>query len=122
MSSKDVLELSLDRDVVNIRLCGKDKKVKEFVLTELDGIARDDYLTEMGKKMKTVNGVTEIKDYKGLQAMLICKCMSDKFGEPLSVDDCQALPGKTITKLFEECQTLNGLGDIAKAKEKAKND
>ena len=117
----NVLELPLDRDTKEVKLKGSGNKVKEYVLTELDGTARDDYLAEMGNRMKTVDGQTEIRNYKGLQATLIVMCMTDKCsGEAISLDEVQALPGKTLTALFKACQDLNGLGDDA-VKTKAKN-
>lgn len=116
------IELPLDLDVREVNLVGKkDNKLKEYWLTELDGAARDDYLAEMGKRMNTVNGITEIKNYKGLQATLVKMCMADKAsGDAVTLDEVQALPGKTLTALFKACQELNGLGDDEKAV--AKND
>ena len=117
----NIIELPLDRETKQVKLKGSGNKVKEYVLTELDGTARDEYLGEMGKRMKTVNGATEIKNYKGLQASLIAMCMTDKgSGEPVTLDEVQALPGKTLTKLFKICQDLNGLGE--ESDQKAKND
>ena len=127
----NVLEFDLDLEEVPVKLKGKDGSVKEYVLVELDGSKRDEYLTAMGKRMKTVATgkfddkgkpvtITEIKDYKGLQAQLICMCLKNKAtGEVISFDDCQALPTKTQNALFKACQDINGLNDT---ENEAKND
>ncbi len=116
-----VMELPLECERMEIRLLGVGGKTKEYVLVELDGNGRDEYLNEMNKRMKTIGKETKISNYKGLQSMLVSMCMRHKADmEPVLLDECQALPGKTLTKLFETCQSLNGLDD--KAKDAAKND
>jgi len=121
MSERTLIQLPLCREEIDVKLQGIDGQTKEYVLIELDGTARDEYLTDMSKRMKTVNGQTEIKDYKGLQAQLICMCMRNKANnEQVEINDCQTFPGKTITKLFEACQKLNGLD--SDASKTAKND
>ena len=116
----ETLKLSLKLKSQPVEL-GSDK----YTLEEMTGALRDGYMQdnqarfELDKDGKT----SRLKDWKGLQASLICRCLKNSKGELVEEDVADSFPASVQTALFDACQTLNGL-DVKPedAEEKAGND
>lgn len=103
-------KLSLKRKQVEIEVEVADGSTKTFILKELTGSERDQFLNVMASKMRvgTDGKPTGVKDFTGLHANLI--------GLSLWVDEqrvepgvIQTWPASTQAELFAMAQELSGL-------------
>lgn len=102
----------------------EDGQVRSYVLKELDGIQRDQYIANTQKRMKIRDGkFVGWKDFEGLQAELISRSLFDEEGKVVPKQMIQKWPSGTISGLFTDAQKLSGLDqDQIAAKAKTKND
>lgn len=88
-----------------------DGEVRIGILREMTGKQRDAYLNEISLRMRTgPDGKSQgVKNFDGLQAGLIARCLRMSDGSQVSVKDIQEWPSSAQSTLFEACQRLNGL-------------
>lgn len=110
-----MLEFTLDLKEIPVKL-RKGDEVKEYSLREMTGLQRDQYLTELSRRMKMdATGKASIQSFDGLQADLLTRCLYD--GETaITKVELQGYPSSVQSKLFAEAQKLNGL-DLEENKE-----
>lgn len=112
---------------LDLPLCRKEKTVKlggePYTIKEMMGTQRDQWLKGMGQRMRTdASGkVVGIKDYAGLHSSLISLCLYGPGGDLVPAKVIDEWPASVTSKLFEECQRLNGLGDDASREEEKKD-
>lgn len=100
-------EMSLTLNVIPFKLKGRDGRVTEYEMREMDGTERDAYLNSVKKRMKGQNGVT---DFDGLHAKLLSMCVYKMpNGTRLAVAQIQTWPSSVQMKLFKSAQQMNGL-------------
>jgi len=110
-----VIRLSLDREEFPVDL-GDGKK---YVLRELSGTQRDKYLNNLGGRVRTnADGkVTGMKNFDGLQANLLIRCLFEVQAEgkevALKEAEIQKFPAKVQTALFNKAKTMSGMDDDA---------
>lgn len=109
-------------DTIPIWLVGSDKKKRKYILQELTGEERDNYVdTKWSKQVQQKDGQTVVTNMKGMAAELIhahlWDCDSQK---KVPVGEIQGWPSKLQTKLVDLCRKISGLD--AAAKKEAKND
>lgn len=84
--------------------------VVTYKLVELDGAARDKWLTDQNKKVKFVEGKSAgMTTLEGVQAELLSLCVVDHANARLSVQAIQKWPATAINTLFQVAQKMNGL-------------
>ena len=121
MSDEDkneVLKFSLSLEEVPVELENpKTGKVDHYVLREMNGELRDKYLGFIGKKMDVNSkGDVKMKDYDGLQANLLSRCLfavEDDGDKPVSIEVIQKFPARVQTILFEKAKEISGMDDEA---------
>lgn len=97
-----------------------EKKVRvgttKYVLQELmgDGVAKWMKFTHLrvtgGKKKPK----PEDADYRDFLANLIVLCIRTENKQPVPFQKVRSWPASTLTGLFQDCQTMNGLNDDAR--------
>ena len=117
---KEVLTLTLVRQEAPVTLTLVDGIAKDFVLRELTGKGRDEYLNSMAKKMKFGPDGTPkgIQSFDGLQASLLSKCLYDEENNLVPIADIQAYPATAQAALFRKAQELSALNDEGEAETK----
>ena len=100
----------------------KDGTISELVLHELDGTQRDKFLNQLGDRTRIMkDGTTKMKNYDGMQADLLHRCLYRKDTEKyLTVKEIQQLPSRVVNKLFSKAQKISDLGESDS--DEAKND
>ncbi len=101
------------------KLCDKtDGTQKEYVLREMDGTLRDQYVTLVVNRVNTAqNGK---RDMTGMYAELLARCIwSQPEDKRVSLKEIQTWPATFQKKLFNKARKLNGLDDDEEA---TKND
>ena len=94
---------------------------KNYKLVELSGETQGSYLNSVGDRVKVTDGkITGMRDYKGIQADLLCLCLYDSEDVLVPKKVIQSFPASVLAKLYEAAQELNGLDDEADVS--AKND
>lgn len=116
------LRLSLKGKEVKVFLETVEGNEETFILRELTGKTRDDYLTSNAARMRFgENGkVAGVKSFDGLQSSLLARCMFTEAGDLVTAKTIQGFPASAVTALFEKAQELNALdvkGDEAAKKE-----
>lgn len=116
------MEFVLERTVVPVKITGKDGVVVEYTLEEMDGKARDAYLTASSKRIKMQGGVvnTSGMNFDGLQAELLTRCMYGPDHTPVTLAEIQGWRSSISAALFKRAQQVNGL--TPETKETVKND
>ena len=123
---KEVLRFSLELVEIPVELENPETgNVDEYVLREMNGTGRDKYLGYLGDKMDVNSqGDVKMKDYDGLQANLLSRCMfkieDDGERSPVSIETIQSFPARVTTALFEKAKLISGMDDDAE--ETARND
>lgn len=118
-----VLEFDLTLNEYPVKLKDKDGNVKEYILREMDGKARDAYLTNMSGRMTVkADGKTTVSNFNGLQASLITRCLFDKEGKQVPDTEIQSWPSRVQTLIHKECQEICGLNLDEEDEEAVKND
>lgn len=104
------LEFSLDLQSEPVTLT-KDGEKESYVLKEMTGQQRDQYLTSLSKRVSTgKDGKATVSNFEGLQAELLTRCLFVvSTNEPAAREVIQSFPASVQSKLFEAAQSLNGL-------------
>lgn len=127
-------EITTEDDVLVINLSRKERKVRitdvngttgDYLLREMMGTDRDKWMNTIGSRMQIDPGTGKsvtLKNYDGLQAGLIAKCLYKAGTDvPVPLEVIQlTFPATAQEALFEACQKLNGLDKTAK--DEAKKD
>ena len=117
----EMLEFSLELTEQPVSLKAKDGVVKKYVLREMTAKQRGAYLNSIQDRVTVVDGkVTGIKDFDGLEASLLAKCLYTEEGKLVGISDLNEFPGRVLKKLFEAAQILSGLNE--EGAKQAKND
>jgi hypothetical protein len=126
MSEHEVLKFNLDLDSIPVELESPETgKVQKYVLKEMTGNARDQYISFIGKRMKTdEDGKQIVSSFEGLQANLLHSCLFkvDDNGKESTVPigSIQKWPSRVVESLFKAAKDLSALDD--EAEEEAGND
>jgi len=105
------LQFDLKRKEETVVLENGDKKT-EYVLRELSGKDRDFYLSKMSEKMRYEKGKPAgLKNFDGLQALLINLHLHTMDDVRVSVQEIQKFPASVVSGLFDACQSISSLGD-----------
>lgn len=105
---KDDLNFTLERQERPVTISGQ-----TYVLIELDGKQRDNYLNGIGQRLRhTPDGKPAgLKSFDGLQASLIALTMRDSAGKAVPIDVIQSWPARVVSKIYDAAREMNGLGD-----------
>lgn len=104
------MRLSLKLKTEDVQLEREDGSDWALQVREMRGEDRDDYLNYL--KRRTGYGGKQIKDFKGLQAQLLCRCLYDiNQNELVSYSEIMTFPASVQSALFNVAQRLSGLGD-----------
>lgn len=116
----DELKFTLKLKEVAVQITDVQGRTESYVLRELNGRFRDEYLNEMGGRMKfNAEGKTEgLSDYSDLQSGLLSLCLYDEKGELVKKEALQDYPASVLSDLFDAAQKLNALDKGAKEKVK----
>lgn len=122
MSEPLVFDLDRIEESVTLKLKGEEQK---YVLRELIGKERDEYLTSLFARMKTGNdGKSTLNNAMGLQASLVSKALTHANGSlqgsPVDIETINSWPARIVKSLFERAKEISGLDD--EAEKKAKKD
>lgn len=95
---------------------------RPYILREFPGAERDAWLNALTSRVRTLpNGKQGgIKNFTGMQADLISRCLFDEENKLVSVNTIQKWPASVQIAIHEMCQKLCGLDDAAEGE--AKND
>lgn len=108
----ETLEFSLELAEQSVSLKTKDGSAKKYVLRELTAKQRGTYLNSMQNRIIFTDGkVTGIKDFDGLEASLLSRCLYDESNKLVSMSDLEEFPGRVLKKLFEAAQLISGLNE-----------
>lgn len=93
-----------------------------YTLKELSGAQRDAYLDTVGERMRydEKGNPKGIKTFKGMQAELICRSLTDSNGVLVKKEVVSTWPASVQDGLFKAAQNLSELGN--EAVDEAKND
>lgn len=113
-----VLRFNLSLDELDVELEDPETgDVVQYVLREMNGLARDKYLGFIGAKMNTSkDGDIKMTDYDGLQANLLSRCLFklvDGKREPVPFKLIQEFPARVQTALFNKAKEISGMDDDA---------
>ncbi len=107
-TKENKLEFTLERQEKPVVIAGQ-----KYVLLELDGKERDNYLNGIGARVKhTADGKPAgLKSFDGLQASLVTACLRTDEGERSAVPVAviQGWPARVVTRLYEAARDMNGL-------------
>ena len=114
--------VKLKQAEIPVVMVTEDGTERDYIIREMVGHVRDAYLTKMSGKFE-FNGkgdVTKIKNFDGLQANLLAKCLHDDDGKLVPLGTVQGFPATAQAQMFKAAQTLNGLDEETK-KDESKN-
>ena len=126
MSEKEVMRFSLALETVDVELESPETgEVTNYILREMDGAARDSYLSFIGKRMKSNEaGDATVTNFDGLQANMLHSCLfrinDDGKEVRVPTGTIQKFPSRVIGALFEKAKAISGMDD--EAEEEAGND
>lgn len=103
-------KFSLVRNSIVVTLVDTDQKEVECELREMTASDRDEYLTELRKRVQVGKDgeATGVRDFKGLQADLVHACLF-RSGERVPKDEIQGWPASAVTSIYQAAQQLNKL-------------
>lgn len=93
----------------------EDGRTLTYVMREMDGALRDEYLTVNNQRISTKDGQTTVTDFTGLYAALLSRCVFDENNRPVSEAAMQAWPAGVQEEVFKDAMVMNGLDKDAKA-------
>jgi hypothetical protein len=115
------LVLSLDLAEQEITITKKDGEGKKYVLRELTSKQKSQYLNSMRDKITFTDGkVSGVKDFDGLEACLLTRCLYTEESKLVTTAILQEFPARVVKKLFETAQILSALNE--EGVKEAKND
>lgn len=115
-------EVSFDIDVKTVPVKITEKgTVHEFVLHELSGEQRDQYLNFTGRKMKFEKGdQAGLKDFDNIASFTVSLSLRDKEGQAVPMVRINRWPARVVEGLEKIVKRISGLDK--KARDVAKND
>ena len=112
-----VYSFELKLKEVEVQLDGQ-----KYIMRELTGKQRDQYLDLIAKRVQYVNGnQAGMKSLSGLQSSLLAMCLIDSSGNLVKESVITEYPGSVQSQLFKLAQQLSGL-DKEESLEEVKND
>ncbi len=105
----EALKLSGSLEFTPVELKDSDGNIRNYKIMELTAIERERHLTYL--KPKLAADGKSLKDYKGVQASFLFRCLVDEDGTPMPKEEIEKLPATTVSALFAEGQMLCGLSD-----------
>ena len=117
--SSEVLKFNLDLESIPVELESPETgKVHKYLLKEMTGVARDQYMTFITKRLKTdESGETTVSSFEGLQSNLLHSCLYkvDDNGKesPVPIGTIQKWPSRVVEALFNRAKELSGMEDGA---------
>lgn len=108
-------------------ICLEDESGNEldFVLKEMNGAERDQFMTLVAQRVKAdPSGKNRtLQSFDGLQASLLMQCMfhldeSGKIVKPVDMKTVQAWRAEVVNDIFEIAAKMNGLDKMAGAESK----
>ena len=87
----------------------------KYVLRELTGKGRDQYLNNLtGRLVTDAKGNSRMKDFTGLQTNLVGRCLYRAGDDsPVPEKELHDFPARVLTKLFDTAKEISGLDDEA---------
>jgi len=120
----EVLRFSLALATVDVELEHPETgKVEKYILKEMDGTARDHYLSFVGTRMAASDDQKSLQNFDGIQANLLHACIFRIDGDKqvrVPVGTIQKFPSRVLAALFDKAKEISGMDDEAEAE--AKND
>lgn len=109
---EEVLTIKLRLAEIPVKLEGPNG-VEDYTLREMPGKDRDVFLNENASRVKPgpSGSAGGLRDFTGVQSMLIVKCLFDSQGKRVSRQIIDAWPCSAQTALFKKCVKLNALDD-----------
>lgn len=115
--SQEALEFDAAFVEIPVKINNPDKTVSHYLLRELGGEGRDQYLNttitraNLGSDGK-VSGVKDLTDYQAtlLVRCLYCQNIDGTAGDPVDIKVLRAWPSRIQVALFEKAQKMSGLG------------
>ena len=104
-----------------IELENKDGSNKVFLMRELNGYQREEYMDKLAKRMKfdAAGKPSGFATYKGTMTDLVSDVLFEQDGQTkVNPEFVKSLPQETVSALFEMAQEMNGLGEDAEVKAK----
>ena len=116
----EVLRLKAELAEVEVVLETEEGEERKFVLKELIGKQRNKYMNKMTDRIRISpqGKVLGMKNFDGMQADLLSKCLYNAEGELVTVDEIEELPASTQQALFQKAQDLSGLNQTEDDEEK----
>ena len=112
VSALEPLEFTLVLKEQEVRLRDADGKVNVYLLRELDGRRRDEYMTNLARRSRKAAGGDEIKNYMGMYSCLLTLAMwkQNDTGEWVNVSEkeLQKWPSTVQEALFKRVKDLSG--------------
>ena len=90
-------------------------EVQQYVLKEMDGTARDQYLSFVGTRMAS-SGDSTLSNFDGIQANLLHACIFRIDGDKeirVPVGTIQKFPSRVLAALFDKAKEISGMDDEA---------
>tara|TARA_R110000851_G_scaffold46656_6_gene113574 strand:+ start:2590 stop:2970 length:381 start_codon:yes stop_codon:yes gene_type:complete len=113
-----VLRFSLALAEVDVELKHPETgEVHKYILREMDGTARDTYLSFVGTRM-AASGDSTLKNFDGIQANLLHACIFRIDGDKqirVPIGTIQKFPSKVLGALFDKAKEISGMDDDAEA-------
>ena len=120
---REVMTFSLALAEVDVQLENPETgKVDTYILREMDGTSRDQYLSFVGGRMSG-DEAGKISNFEGIQANLLHACIFKVVGDKetrVPIGTIQKFPSRIVTALFDKAKEISGMDD--EAEEEAGND
>jgi len=117
--SSEVLRFDLSLDSISVELeCPEKGKVQKYLLKEMTGTARDQYMSFISKRLSTDSkGEVTVTGFEGLQANLLHSCLykvDDNDKESIvPINTIQKWPSRVVEALFNRAKEMSGMDDAA---------
>ena len=115
--SEDVLRFSLALAQVKVELEHPETgKVQKYILKEMDGTARDQYLSFVGTRMAASDDAKSLSNFDGIQANMLFACLFRIDGDKevrVPVGTIQKFPSRVLGALFDKAKEISGMDDEA---------
>ena len=125
-----LLKFSIVRRTIPLQLESEDGEVLDYVLQELDGTGRDEFIRFISSRTKmSADGKKISSDMSGMQSRLVSMhlhfaelehvideatsetvAVVRSIGERIPEEQVKRLPSSLQSELFDLCQELSGLG------------
>ncbi len=106
------LKFSLKLAKRNIIIADEHGKETSYYLKELIGLERDDYMSEMGDKVRysKKGEFLGMKSFDGLNSSLLCRTLYyTETNETVGETTLQNMPAQVLAEMFEISQAMSGL-------------